>query len=276
MNTTAARAIAPIAGTMLILAGGCGFNPRPGAQTLFELVGPTTPAEAAEMALDAEDTDRRFRGTMMLANAPFGGEAPYIAMYEDYTTDEAPNVRAAATRALGNHGDPARHVPMIIERLESEERVVRIEAARALQRLHNPAAIEPLVRRLDPDIEPEPDIRAEAAHALGQYADPTVVQVLIATLADRHLRVARNARKALKTLTGQDFGLDRSEWSQWVSSTDNPFAGRTPYVYPAYARGRRLHEFIPFIPPPPNEEPSTPAGFRDAYEVRGEGTSGGS
>jgi len=225
------------------------------------------------MALDTEDADRRFRGTMLLANAPFAGEAVYLEMYRDYLDDPVPNVRAAATRALGNHGH-AEDAPLIARRLQDPERVVRIEAARALQRLHAPSTIDALLDRLDPDVEPEPDIRAEVAHALGQYADSVVLQSLIATLADRHLRVVRNARASLQTLTGQDFGLDRAAWSGWVGSVDDPFAGRTPYVYPVYERDRRLFEFIPFVPPPPNEQASTPEGFLESYDTGAGGASG--
>jgi hypothetical protein len=113
--------------------------------------------------------------------------------------------------------------------------------------------------------EEDPRVRAEAAHALGQYAEPRVLQALIAGLDDVDLSVNRSSQSALRTLTGQDFGLDRGEWLAWVHGQDaakiDPFRGRSAYLYPVFNREKRIYEYIPFIPPPPNEVPSTPAGM---------------
>jgi len=239
---------------------GCGIDARPGSRTLLEAFAPPTPVEAVDMAFDTENPDRRFRGTMLLANAPWGGEDVYLRLYEEYANDEDTNVRAAAMRALGNHGVPE-HVPLIAQNVDDESRLVRIEAVEALQRLHNAEAIDALLGRLDPDTEPETEIRAEAAHALGQYADRTVVQALIASLDDRSLAVNSNARDALKTLTGEDFGFNRREWQAWYNETARPFEGRTPYVYPVFRRKRSWLEYLPFVPPPPNEAPGNPVGL---------------
>lgn len=259
---------------VVLVSAGCGLEVRPGARTLTEALAPPTPQEAALMALDENSADNRYRGTLMLANAPFGGEPVYIRMYEDYIDDPEPNVRLAAARALGNHGGPE-HVSLLVTALRDEEALVRLEAARALQRLHNPAAIEPLMERLEkrlvlnerreviarPDVEPNTDVRAEAANALGQYADRRVIDKLIEALNDRQLRVTHSALASLRTLTGQDFGLDRKAWADWVRETDNVFAARAAYVYPVYQRDRTILEYLPLIPPPPNEQASSPVGM---------------
>jgi HEAT repeat protein len=257
------------------LCTGCGLDVRPGARTLSEALAPPSPEEAARMALDEENADNRYRGTLLLANAPFGGEPIYITMYEDYIDDEEPNVRAAATRALGNHGE-TRHAELVIGSLKDPEPLVRLEAARALQRLHNPIAIDALMERLAEtvivvdersnakkrlDVEPNTDVRAESAHALGQYADRRAVEKLIEALADRQLRVTHNALAALRTLTGQDFGLDRRAWQEWYAAAADPFAARAAYVYPVYHRDRTIFEYLPLVPPPPNEQPSSPVGM---------------
>lgn len=242
----------------------CDIHARPGSRTLFEAFRPPSPQEAVEMALDDANADRRYRGTMLLANAPWGGAGPYIPMYVDYVDDDEPNVRAAAVRALGNHGEPE-HVPLIVARLEDPSEAVRLEAAVALQRLHNPVAIDPLLRRLSVDVEPNVDVRAEAAVALGQYASTKVLQRLIAALTDRNLRVLHASERSLTLLTGEDFGLDRRAWAQWARQVQDPFAGRRPYEYPVFQRDKRLLEYLPFVPPPPNETPDAPAGMpRDA------------
>ncbi|MBX3364448.1 MAG: HEAT repeat domain-containing protein [Phycisphaeraceae bacterium] len=242
-----------------VLGTGCGLEFREGAATLTQALAPPTPTEAAERALSS-NPDLRAQGTLLLANAPFGGGDPYVMMYEDYINDPAPTVRAAATRALGNHGVP-RHAPMIAANLRDPQRIVRIEAARALQRVHNPAVIESLLWSLQRGNEQEVDVRAEVAHALGQYPDHRVLQQLISALGERQLRVTHSALASLRTLTGQDFGLDRRAWLEWIGSVPDPFAARSAYVYPVFHRDKLWFEFLPFMPPPPNEQSSNPSGM---------------
>lgn len=240
-----------------------------GAKSLLQVAQPITPEQAATMAIDPYDTDNRYRGTMLLANSWFGGEAIYVELYADHLDDEDANVRVAAVRAIGIHGSPD-HVPRVVALLSDPDDRVRLEAARTLQRLHNPVAIGPLIEHTR---EPEPSrgvfdgetdarVRAESAHALGQYADLRVLQPLIAALDDRNLAVNIAALHSLRTLTGEDYGFDRRAWLRWFDRTSSPFAGRTAYTYPAFRRKRTLVEFLPFVPPPPNEPESTPVGMR--------------
>ena len=250
-----------IAGTLFVcLAIGCTFDKPPGSDSLLAAIAPPSPGEAADMALDVEDSDRRLRGTLLLANAPWGGGDAYLSMYRDYVDDDEPAIRAAATRALGNHGEVA-DAETVAERLADESPLVRVEAARALQRIHNPEVIPSMLDRLDREIEPEADIRAEIADGLGQYAEFSVLQGLISSLGDRQLRVTHAARASLRTLTGQDFGFDRPAWTEWVSAAEDPFLARAAYVYPIFDRPRRFWEYLPFVPPPPNEEAAMPLGL---------------
>src|SRR5262249_27777046 len=137
----------------------------------------------------------------------------------------------------------------------------RIEAARALQRLHNPVAVEPLLAALDMDKELEPRVRVEAASALSQYPESRVVDELIKSLRDDNLAVNRATQEALRTLTGQDFGFDRAAWQAWARGTPELFAARTVYVYPVFHRDKKWYEHIPLVPGPPNEQASIPAGL---------------
>ncbi|MEZ6241519.1 MAG: HEAT repeat domain-containing protein [Phycisphaerales bacterium] len=256
--------LALVLGALASSLTGCGYldNVKPGAKSLFDVVKPTeTPAEAADMALDQYNPDSRYRGTLLLSNAAFGGSDIYIELYEDAARDEDAGVRWAGVRALGVHGSPE-HVPLLIERLiKDPDRLVRAEAARALQRIHNPVAIDPLLQAIRLKSESEPEVRAAAADALGQYAERRVVQGLIAALNDPALVVNHATLKSLRTLTGQDFGLETRAWLDWVDSTDDLFAARTPYTYPAFQRDKRLLEYFPFMSQPPNETPSTPVGL---------------
>lgn len=248
------------------LAGGC-LDPEQSAaiaesdSILAGAFKQPSPADAAQWASDQYDADRRARGTVLLANAPFGGEEAYLALYRQYVADESTNVRVAAARGLGRHGTPE-DVPLLTPLLTDKELSVRLEAAWALQRLHNPDAIEPLVNRLDPKIEDEPAVRSASATALGQYATNRSLQALIAALADDHLVVTQSAHESLRTLTGHDeLSDDRREWARWAQSTETPFAGQRDFTYPVFSREKRIIDFIPLMPPVPNEAPGRPAGM---------------
>lgn len=247
-------------GVMLLAGCEATGNLKPGAEGIFDAFSGPSFEDAARMAIDPYNAESRYQGTMLLANAPFAGGEVYQKLFEDNIKDPDPGVRAAATRGLGLHGSPAQ-VPVIVERMSDADLGVRVEATRALQRLHNPAAIDPLIERLDPAKESEPDVRAGAAEALGQYAENRVVESLIATLDDDNLAMNRATRSSLRTLTGQDFGLDRPAWQAWYRDQQNAFGARAAYEYPVFSRDKRWFEYIPFVPLPPNEPRATPAGL---------------
>lgn len=228
--------------------------------SVLSALNPTTPQEAAAWAIDPYDADKRYRGTLLLLNAPWGGEQVYVDLYARQLRDTDTSVRGAGVRGLALHGGPE-HVPLIVEQFSTDDRLLRWESARALQRLHNPVAVPALVARLEERTENENMVRAACAEALGQYAEPRVVDGLIAALADRDLTVHRAARKSLRTLTGQDLGADLRGWVAWRKRTPDLFAARQPYVYPVFERDRKLVEvLVPFFSPP-NETASTPVGF---------------
>lgn len=233
---------------------------RPGAKSILEISTVPSPQEAARWAIDPYDANNRYRGTLLLANAPFAGEPVYLKLFEDNAHDADPGVRAAAARALANHGS-AEHIPLLVEALRDKDIRVRVEAARGLQRLHSPDAIDPLIAAINPDMEAEPVVRAQAAEALGQYHEFRVVEALIASLDDPNLAVNRATLASLRTLTGQDLGFERGEWVRWYNACNSVFAAGGLYVYPAYHRAKFWYEYLPFVPPPPNEESSTPAGM---------------
>lgn len=224
----------------------------------------TTPAVAASWAADPYDADKRARGTLLLANAPFGGADAYLALYRQNLADKEPNVRASSAQGLALHGSPE-DVPALAPLLKDKDLQVRLSAARALQRLHNPVAVDPLVLALAIDKEPEAQVRAEAASALGQYPTAKSLQALMASLGDDSLSVNRAALEALRTLTGQDqLEADRKAWVKWSSAggpgAADPFARQRKYVYPVFSREYRWLDYVPFMPEVPNETAAEPAG----------------
>ena len=184
-----------------------------------------------------------------------------MEMYTLATEDGDPAVRAVAVRAFALHGGPD-SAPLLADILTNDEAATaRREAARALQRIHNVEVVETLMAALDPSAEEDPDTRAYAATALGQYAEPRVVQALIGALQDRRLAVNHAALESLKTLTGEDYGLFTRRWLAWTNETKELFAGRTQYVYPVFHRDPTIVELILPWFDPPNEKPGSPAGM---------------
>ncbi len=238
---------------------GCADGLRPGARGVFEIFAPPSPAEAVEMATNRYDPDERYRGTQLLSTATFASEPVYVSLFRDNASDQDPGVRAASIRALGLHGAQS-DTPLLIERLKDEDPTVRAEAARALQRIHSPEAVVPLLERLSNKTEDEAQVRVEAASALGQFAQPRVVEALIAALGDEQLAVNASVQTSLRTLTGQDFGLDQSAWQTWYKASPSLFDARAAYIYPVFYRDRNWWEYFPFVSPPPNEQAAMPVG----------------
>jgi HEAT repeat protein len=250
----------------LIVIGGCdSLEASPGARSILQISSGPTPTKAVGWALDEYDPNNRYRGTMYLATQPWGGGPEYLQLYVDAIKDDDAGVRSAGVRGLALHGSPE-HVPLILETLVDEDRIVRIDSARALQRIHAPVAVEPLMSAIQVDREESEMVRAEAADALGQYAQPRVVDALIAALSDTNLAVNEATRKSLRTLTGQDFELDTSAWVNWARGREDLFAARSAYIYPAFWRERTIIEYLPFVGQPPIEEPSIPVGFPPAID----------
>ncbi len=204
--------------------------------------------------------DDRQTGILLLSNAPWGGSDVYVRLYRLALDDQDAAVRTAAVRALGLHGAPS-DAERVSSLLSDQDRLVRWESARTLQRLHNPAAVVSLIRALDGRTEVERQVRAEAATALGQYAEQRVLDALILALDDPDLTVNAAARQSLRVLTGTDHGYEPRPWVEFVRGRSDPFAGRVAYTYPAFSRDRKWFEwFNPFFELP-NEISAAPVGM---------------
>jgi HEAT repeat protein len=218
---------------MLLLLGGCSWDQSPSSTMAGWIgLGGQSSAELAADAFDLEDPDKRRRSIIAIANGPHGDKTPYRRLYRKLTTDPDPTVRAACARALGMHG----HVPgatTLAELLDDESTFVRWEAAKALQRIHNPAVTQPLIDTLQED--DDADVRMAAAHALGQYAQPAVVDALITGLRDQNYGVVQQTRDSLRTLTGHPGPANAADWLRWVEAHRGElFAQQQRYTYQPY------------------------------------------
>jgi hypothetical protein len=261
----------PLAGAVLgvgvLLVAGCETIGQD-MNDIAKSIMPPSPSEAARMALDPHDPDRRRDGTLLLANAPWGGNPPYLEMYRDYAEHESdPLVRAVAIRALARHGT-AEDAASIAGQLEHDNMYVRWEAAKGLQRLHDPDVVAALLKTVR-DTQEVSDVRVAAVLALGQYHEDRVFQGLLVALDTRELAVNRAAERSLHILTGQAFGLDPKSWLNWYESTsDDPFAGGQEYLYPTYQRDETWIEKLAFWSNRIEEHPGPPAGLRPSQERR--------
>jgi len=250
-------------------AGGCattsGDESEHPLSFIFDAIETTTPSEAARDAFNVYDADVRRKSVMKLASSDFGGEAPYVRMYRLLLDDPDPTVRAACIRALGMHGE-VEDLDRIITHLEDRAAGVRWEAAKALQKIHGDQAIRPLIRRLDPDVEDDPDVRLAAADALGQYAQPAVFDALVGALNDQSFSVAAAARRSLVTLTGQDqLGTVARDWLAWADEhRDALFAERRTYTWTPYQEPPGLLDRAQFWREAEKAEPRTPVGVEAA------------
>jgi len=228
---------------------------------------PPTPQEAAQWAADPNDAENARRGTVLLANAPWGGSDAYLRLYRLYAEDAPdPLVRAAAVQALGRHGEPE-DAARVAKNLASPYRQVRLASAKALQRLHDPAVADTIWTRLIDPTE-DSDVRTELAVALGQYPTPAVFNALVAALSQRDLAVNAAAVDALRTLTGQRFGLEEDAWLRFYASTGEPFAAATSgsrvYLYPVFSRQLDTWDYLLFWDPVVFEASDVPIGLRTA------------
>ncbi|MGI9012764.1 MAG: HEAT repeat domain-containing protein [Phycisphaerales bacterium] len=236
-------------------------------RSFAEDIAPPSPGEAARDMMDPSDPERRRRGTTLIANAPFGGAEVNVRAYADKVEHEQNAIAlAAAVRALGRHGQ-VEHAQLVASRLTHDSRLVRWEAAKALQRLHDPAVVPALLAVMRNDLE-DVDVKIAAAHALGQYPEDRVFQVLISTAAlnARDLALNHVAQQSLTTLTGQELGDDPAVWMRWYAKADAPFAQQQAYIYPTYSRNETMIDHLTFWKEEQWETPQQPAGLRPADE----------
>ena len=254
-----------VSASLLVLAGALGCETmRQDFGEFGQSIMPVSPDAAARMMMDFSDPDNRRKGTVLISNSPFGGTDIYVEWYRDsIATETDPLVKAASVTALGRFGQPEDAVAIALCLGEDQPSQVRWEAAKALQRLHNPAVVPVLLAALrNPD--EGVDIRVAAAIALGQYPQDRVFQALVAALESPRLSVNEASRRSLMTLTGIDHGLDGKAWLAWYNSVTNPFADQKEYLYPTYQRKETFLEKMAFWSSRTYEKPAPPAGLESS------------
>jgi len=125
--------------------------------------------------------------------------------------DAHPYTRAFAVKGLAALKDRSA-MPVLLPLMSSGERAVLIETVRALGRIGDPAAVEPLLRIIR-DAAADPHVRLEAVSAIGGFHQPEVGDVLLDVLSDPSPAVRAAALRSLAASDPEGFvtvlsGLD--------------------------------------------------------------------
>lgn len=189
------------------------------------------PGAAKEVALLVEQlssADPQERGPAAQALGAYGAAAaPATARLIELLGDESEfvvkrlppqtpvryRVSLAASRSLGQTGAPA--VEALLAALKSPSAAVRKGAAYALGMIGDARTLGPLLAALK---DPEPEVRSHVAWALGEFGKEKGVEPLLGLLGDGSDAVRESAARALKKVTGKDFGEDAAKWRAWLKS----------------------------------------------------------
>jgi len=182
-----------------------------------------TAGKAARMTVDSESADTRREGVYRLVDYSFARRAPYTTHYEQMARgDPDPTVRVAALRACNRARDPQATSTFIAVLSDAKEPdTVRLEAAKGLCNLPDPAAIAPLLGVVNTP-EANRDLRIASVDALKYYRSLEVGRALGNVLVDRDFAVAWQARRSLVYLTHKDFNMDQGAWLGYIAGPEKP------------------------------------------------------
>ena len=197
----------------LLIAGGC---------------APVPAADAIKLMDDPRSADARREGIADLVTVyDFARHPPYVGRYHQLAQhDPDYTVRAMAVRALNVCRDPTA-TPIFIAALDDDAEPVRLEGAKALANVPDPAAIPPLLRAVrgtretvidgrEAVLPEDRDVRIAAADALHHYPTVDVERSLVGYLNETEFGVSWQARQSLIALTGRDLLYDEAAWLEYL------------------------------------------------------------
>ncbi len=131
------------------------------------------------------------------------------------TQHHNPEVRSNAALCISAVVSPDQAdlvTPYILPALKDDDPKVRIHTINIALNLKNPSATAPLMELMS---DPNNNIRANAARALGVLGDISSCGVLITNLSHPSLFVRKHCLESLIKLTGENFGEDKRTWDEW-------------------------------------------------------------
>lgn len=223
------------AGAVVATIGGAIAAPFEALGRALDYASGHTPAKAARL-IENENPDYRRTGVADLAISwDYARKPPYTTRYKQVAQNDPDyTVRAMAIRALNVSRD-ATATAIFIAALDDENELVRLEAAKALANVPDPAAVPALLRALqgrrETIVDGRPlaldegkDVRIAAADALRHYRTLDVARSLVSCLNERDFGVAWQSRQSLTQLTGRDLNYDQAAWLKYLSGPEKPFS----------------------------------------------------
>ena len=197
---------------------GCADGPMPYLMSLNpkmrqqweadEAYQPTLHRQMAEV-----DALRASAGTLSAAQQRhWSGELTHIVQ-----THDNPLLRAAAIDTLAEFAVPESNDGLRVG-LKDADATVRRAACAAWGRRGDQEAVRLLSETLGSDTDP--DVRIEAARALGRFRDPIAYQALGLALGDKDPALQYRAVESLKRSSGKDFGNNLDAWQKFAQGQD--------------------------------------------------------
>lgn len=167
------------------------------------------PLDAQIKQLDHPSFNERMRAQAAIIKAGRDALGPVVSALSDVKTD--PVARRHLLWALdGIAGASPEATTPLIALLRDDVPDLRAQAARALGERRVPIALEPLISLLN---DPEPTVRLQGVIALGRIGDPKAVADLVPVLTDADAFTAFSARQALRRI---------NDWSAASVGLDSP------------------------------------------------------
>lgn len=142
---------------------------------------------------------------------------------------EPAGTRAMICRTLARIGHPDAR-PVLIQRVNDPEPLVRVEAIRALGALAQPEDATILARAMT--VDTQADCRTAAIEALGTMRtnDLRVIGMLVDAMDHEDPAIRLSAVEALRAIRGDDLGLETEPWRQWhqTLAQGQPSGGPAP------------------------------------------------
>jgi S1-C subfamily serine protease len=247
------------------------------AGTVLNAFAPYDAADRQVLVDHLTSTEWHLRALSIHLLAPIArDETTALAWFEPRLTDEVPQVRGAAARALTRWGPAVKRIiPALIRLTQDENGKVRTAAVRAIGATRGgPGALPAVARLLDPDTPPS--LRGAAAAALAQIdatdpeadlpvlagllksGDPVTTPTVLAKLAGFGPATKATLPDVVALLKNPDPGIQFAAL-QVIAGVGLDAAQYAPRVFDVMVRRARGDPRVAGIPAPPSISPPGPA-----------------
>jgi hypothetical protein len=151
--------------------------------------------------------------------SPSDQEAAVLMLALGMDREKSPLVRATIARSLGEYRHPA-SIEALLLGCQDKSAMVRAESCVSLGRLGDSSTAEVVLKLAEEDRDR--DVRMAAVQALVSLPSEDRDVVLVKSLRDSDVAVAKAASAVLQSEHHVDFGTDYSRWAEYVFSDNSP------------------------------------------------------